>query len=510
MARLLCALVIALASHGTASAAPVEAPAAPAAPFTWERSTPEEQGVDSKVLVTALRRIREENLDVHSLIVIRNDKMILEAYVHPYDVDSLHNVKSVSKSIISALVGIALREKVLDNLDQKVHEFFPEYFSDGGDPRKKEISLRHLLTMTSGLDLDENGPKMQWVFASKDWIKTAFGMKMAADPGKRFLYSTPLTHTMSGILTETSGTSLFDFAKELLYGPLGIEDVRWSQGPKGYYFGGAELFLKPRDMAKFGLLFLHEGVWKGKQVVPAEWVRESTRNQLGPETCCGRYGYWWWMTGEEDYAAMGWGGQRIGIDPARNLVVVSTAADRWAFDKVFRGFDDYKPAGEPLPPDPEAVEELNKLVRELANPAPSPVPELPDAAAKVSGKRWALEANPQAVQYVTYEFPGGDIARVVLERATDSVTLDIGLDGVYRISDSGSLGRMPGGNRVAQRGRWTDADTFEVDAHEMGNPVLTEMRVAFGEEEIEMSGRVPAIGREFSFKGRPAPAEPTR
>lgn len=160
----------------------------------------------------AVRRIRDESLDIRSLVLVRNDHIILELYVHPYDRDTVHNVKSVSKSVISALVGIALREGILENLDQTVVEFFPQYITDGMDERKKQITLRHLLTMTAGLDLDENGPKMARVFASDDWIRTAFEAPMATDPGTRFVYSTPLTHTMSGILTESSGMSLLELA----------------------------------------------------------------------------------------------------------------------------------------------------------------------------------------------------------------------------------------------------------------------------------------------------------
>jgi CubicO group peptidase (beta-lactamase class C family) len=122
--------------------------------------------------------------------------------------------------------------------------------------------------MTAGLDLDENGPKMAKVFASDDWIRAAFEAPMSDDPGARFVYSTPLTHTMSGILTDTSGMSLLELADEHLFGPLGIDKLQWEQGPKGYYFGGAELFLRPIDMAKFGLLYLNDGKWQGEQIVP--------------------------------------------------------------------------------------------------------------------------------------------------------------------------------------------------------------------------------------------------
>ena len=179
------ALLSLLIASGTAcevsAPEPTQASGSSLPVFQLKRSTPEEQGVDSERLIESVRRIRDDDLDVRSLVLLRNDHIILELYVHPYDRDTLHNVKSVSKSVISALVGIALEEEVVESLDQAVGEFYPQYFTEGMDARKKTITLRHLLTMTAGLDLDENGPKMAKVFASNDWIRAAFEAPMAAD-----------------------------------------------------------------------------------------------------------------------------------------------------------------------------------------------------------------------------------------------------------------------------------------------------------------------------------------
>jgi CubicO group peptidase (beta-lactamase class C family) len=155
------------------------------APFDWEQSTPEAQGIDTRGLIRAVSRVRDEAVNLHSLILVRNGHVIFEAYVPPYDKDALHNVKSVTKSIMSALVGIALEEGILDSLDQTVSEYFPEYITDAMDPRKRSITLRHLLTMTSGLDLDENGPIMNGIFDSDDWIEATFARPMSEDPGNK-------------------------------------------------------------------------------------------------------------------------------------------------------------------------------------------------------------------------------------------------------------------------------------------------------------------------------------
>lgn len=152
----------------------------------WETSTPEKQGIDSDILADMLLRMQSERLAVRSVLIIRNDTLVLECYTHPYDRDVVHDVKSVSKSIISALVGVALREGIVASLDQPVCNSFPEYLPENSDPRKRRITLQHLLTMSSGLDLDENGPAMQAILSRDDWIAATFARPMVAPrPSKR-------------------------------------------------------------------------------------------------------------------------------------------------------------------------------------------------------------------------------------------------------------------------------------------------------------------------------------
>jgi CubicO group peptidase (beta-lactamase class C family) len=468
----------------------------------WPRSTPEEQGISSQNLIRALGKIRDDNLDVHSVIIIRNGHVILEAYVHPYGPDDLHNVKSVSKSVISAVVGIALEEGILESLDQPVYDFFPQYFTDDGDPRKKKITLRHLITMTAGFDLDENGPKMRRVFQSDDWIKTTLETELAHDPGTRFLYSTPLTHTMSGILTEASGKSLLELTTEHVFEPIGIAEVRWSQGPKGYYLGGAELFLTPRDMARFGMLFLRGGRWGDGQVVPAAWVEESTANRIADVETSQRYGYWWWPA-DDGYNASGWGGQGIGVHPALDLVAIGTAADPGASNKMFGGLDPPSPDVTKLPPDPEAVAKLEQLVHDLAHPKPRPVAELPKTARKISGKTWVFDENPFGLQ----EF--SPVCKRGLNTCTFSWTsvqgtysTEIGLDGLYRLTDMGTVGQMPDGNRVAVRGGWTGDRTFEMESTWMGNPVVSAWRFVFDDEHVAITAEIRPTGRTQELTAR--------
>lgn len=491
--RALVSVVILLAGTLTPAASP-ELP--------WPRSTPEEQGISSENLIAALSKIRDDDLDVHSVILIKNGHLILEAYVHPYGPDDLHNVKSVSKSVISAVVGIALDNGILESLDQPVHGFFPQYFDDDTDPRKKKITLRHLITMTAGLDLDENGPKMGRVFQSDDWIETTLETDMVADPGTRFLYSTPLTHTMSGILTEASGKSLLDLTTEQLFSPLGIGEVAWSQGPKGYYFGGSELFLRPRDMARFGMLFLQGGKWGDRQIVSAEWVKASTTNQLGDINANQRYGFGWWP-GDDRYAARGWGGQGIGINPLLDLVAVGTAADPMASQRMFGEIDLPSPDAKALPPNPEAVARLQKLVHELQHPEPRPVPELPETARKIAGTTWRFRDNPFGLTEIALTCEEGkSTCTIAWDSTRGAYSTQVGLDGLYRLTEMGETGQMPDGNRVALRGEWTADRIFEMDVTWMGNPVVSRWRLEFAKEELSVTTAVRPTGQTYELTAR--------
>jgi CubicO group peptidase (beta-lactamase class C family) len=491
---------------GVSSVAAEAAPHKAAPGGGWEVCAPEEVGMSSEAFAGMLERIKAEDLEIHSVIIVRNDRLVLEAYVHPYNRGTLHNVKSVSKSVISALVGIALREGVIGNLDETVYSHLPQYISDDMDPRKKDIKLRHLLTMTAGLDLDENGPISNQVFGRLDWLKAAYERPMRDDPGTRFLYSTPLTHTMSAILTESSGMSLHEFADEHLFGPLDFGEVQWTKGPQGYNLGGAELFLRPIDMAKFGYLFLKAGMWKGRQVVPADWVEESTTNKLHGVADGLLYGYWWWLDEDGWCHARGWGGQAIFIHEGLDLVVVFTAADAQAPRQLLGEY--IVPALETRQEreaDHDGVERLARLAYELEHPEPQEVPDMPATAAGISGRKFEMGWNTGGVESMILDFKHDGTAVLSLDTTLGEYDLAVGLDRVYRLSDTGTWGGMPSGNRRASRGWWADEHTFHLSMRELGNPVYYEQDFTFAGDEVQVYVSVEPVGRELGMSGKAEP-----
>jgi len=290
--------------------------------------------VNAELLDQAYARARETP-GIHSLLVQRNGVLIAEEYFGGSPADSLYQVWSVTKSVMSILAGIALDEGYLTSLDQTIDTFLRPIV-DSLPEDKGGITIRNLLTMTSGLEwheLDGGGEYNRWV-TSGDMIQYVIDLPWEHHPGEVFHYHTGATHLLSVILTEATGTPMLDFARQHLFEPLGIDQVEWWTDERGYYTGGMGLNLRPLDMLKIGEMFLRDGTWNGVQVVPAAWVRASTTPQVstgnavpfGPE-----YGYLWWVghgQGRDFYFANGYGGQFILVSPALDLVIVTTSGWR--------------------------------------------------------------------------------------------------------------------------------------------------------------------------------------
>jgi CubicO group peptidase (beta-lactamase class C family) len=299
--------------------------------YPWEISSPEKQGLNSEILSNAFTEAQHAGF-VDCILIIKNGRLIAENYYNGYDMSQAHNVKSVSKSFLSALTGIALREGYLNNLNHKMLGFFPEYEEFKTDDRMDDITIRHLLMMRAGLDDERNN--YSYFYNSPDWIKATIEYPLLYDPGSTFCYNTFQTHLLSAILTKTSGLSTLKLAEQFLFEPLNISVHQWQQDPQGYYFGGNNMYFRPRDMAMLGYLYLNDGNINGKQIVPAEWVEQSLINYTGfvnynwDELKNVNYGYLWWLGEINNYKvfmAIGYGGQFVFCFPGLDMIVVSTA-----------------------------------------------------------------------------------------------------------------------------------------------------------------------------------------
>jgi len=300
-------------------------------PFDWAVSSPEEQGLDSEMLANAAE-IAQNRGFIHSLLVVRNGYLVAENYFNGNDDESFYNVMSVSKSFTSALTGIVLEEGYLESLDQKAADFFQEYHTDINDPRMNDITIGHLLGMRAGFDSDRNLNNA--VFGSSNWIKTTMGLELVFNPGERFGYATCSTHLLLGVLRKATGVNALQFADKYLFKPMKISIRDWTKDPQNYYFGGSDMFFTARDMARFGYLYMQNGHLEGEQIVPQDWISESTFDYIGSKRSSWGaideigYGYLWWTGKINDYNiyfALGHGGQFIINITDLNMIIVTTS-----------------------------------------------------------------------------------------------------------------------------------------------------------------------------------------
>jgi hypothetical protein len=256
---------------------------------------------------------------------------------HPYyhGTDE-HSMQSVSKTVTSILIGIAItRGDFKAPLSTPVLHYFDETRVKNLDPRKRRMTLENLLTMTSGLDWNEDvayddpANPSDLMEATDDWVQFVIDRPMATEPGTVFAYSSGVTELFAHIFKKETGSDIEEYARRHLFGPLGIVNYHWKRTPLGVVDTEGGLFLRTEDLTKLGLLFLQDGRWKGKRIVSSEWIKESVTPRIGAGEGF-QYGYFWWLlpygkSGQMAWVARGFGGQRLIVFPDEQLVVTSTA-----------------------------------------------------------------------------------------------------------------------------------------------------------------------------------------
>ncbi|UCG79871.1 MAG: serine hydrolase [Desulfobacterales bacterium] len=380
--RFLFLCIVAALVAGCAIATPTLAPASTPESTAywptegWRTSTPEEQGMDSETLADMLHTIQERGYDIDSVSVIRNGYMVVDAYVHPFSPGSKHVIHSCTKSIISALVGIAIEKGYIKSVEQPVLDFFPERTAAHLDADKNQMTLEHLLTMSSGLKCRDSylyrWRGLRQMRQSQDWVQFMLDLPMAEKPGTRFEYCNGASFLLSAIIQETTEMSASAFAEKHLFGPLGISDIEWPSNPQGITIGWGELRMRPHNMAKIGYLYLNKGQWNSRQIVPSAWVEASTSKHISATLQDG-YGYQWWVADHGVYMALGYAGQFIFVLPEQNMVVVFTSnleeRDFYVPQRLLNDF--IMPAAEsstPLPENPDGIALLESSIEALANP----------------------------------------------------------------------------------------------------------------------------------------------
>ncbi|MBV8193084.1 MAG: serine hydrolase [Alphaproteobacteria bacterium] len=453
---------------------------------SWPISTPEEQGVDSAALARLIETVGGYKQD--SVMVVRHGRIVADAYFAPYVAGISHDLRSVTKSVVGTLTAIQLQKGALDSVEHPVMDLFSDKRIENVDDRKRAMTVQSLLDMTSGIRWTERfyTPDETIMQMYRSFDRTAFVLDqpMAEAPGAHFNYAGGNPYLLSALVNRKSGQNALEFATRELFEPLGIKSAKWRPiDAQGIVDGEAGLFLSPHDMARFGYLYLRNGTWEGRQIIPSAWVDRVKEGKVSA-TNGFHYGNLWWSLPEKGaYMARGRHSQLILVIPKLDVVAVMTGVLRdTEFYSISGLIDDITRAiksDEPLPADPIAAASLASAIRQAATEKPITVSGSPDLAKKVSGKLYQLPGNPLHVTSFTLNFLDPEPSwAYTTDLSTDRNTGKFGLDGYYRKSTTAPYGT------TAARGRWTSERTFMMDARNLGRGEVATWTFVFDGDRV--------------------------
>ena len=460
----------------------------------WPVSTPEEQGMQSGTLARLVETVGGHKQD--SLLIVRHGKIVLDAYYAPYQPNITHDLRSVTKSIVSTLTAIEIKQGLLDSVDHPVMDLFADKQIPNVDEAKKAITVQHLLDMTSGIAWQEKSytpdETIMRMYQAPDRTAFVLSQPMSDAPGAKFYYNSGNPYVLSALINRKTGQNALDFAKKELFGPLGITSARWGRpDAQGVIDGEAGLSLAPHDMARIGYLYLRNGMWDGKQISPSSWVDQAREGKV-QATFGFRYANLWWSLPEKGaYMARGRHSQLILVLPKLDIVAVMTGILRDdQFYPTIRLIDDIASAvksDQPLPPDTVAQSLLAASVREAATERPSPLGKTPELAQQISGKTYQVSANTLRIKTFALHLVGQD---PFWEITTDSRRAELpeerfsgllGLEGSFRRSPPVNYGIN------ASKGRWLDERTFALERRILGHSETQLWILAFDGNKVEIA-----------------------
>ena len=468
--------------------------------------SPEKAGFSSRKLAEGIESLRKEEVPIHSLILMRGGKLLFEAYFEPYAARTYHKIASVTKSFTTTLIGVAVGQGLL-GLDDPILSFFPDRSVEDPDGRKARITVRHLLTCSSGMKGDPRNDETVLAIARKsaDWVKYALDRPMIYEPGSHFVYSGLDMHLLSAIITRVSGKSAWDYAKEFLFGPLGFGATFWDSDPDGNSRGWGDLCLMPRDMIKLGMLYRDDGVWGETRLLPEGWVAMATKKQVATGATRGEdYGYGFWPARESErypyYQASGMYGQVVRYYPAFDLLVSWTGggveADQ-VMARIGAAIVDLEGGmRKRVKPDLAGEEILSRaLALQGAKSEPRIVP-LPREASSIQGAEYLFDENPLGLEAIRFSFPSEAEAEFDyrLKGDRDYRHARIGLDGLPRTSLSG----LP----LYLSGVWTAPSRLEIAWNEGPGMERLSFGVKFAEREARVAVAVPGASALVEMTGR--------
>ena len=462
-------------------------------------STPEAHGVPAAAIVAFIDAAEARGLELHSLMLLRHGHILAEGWWTPYRAEEPHMLFSLSKSFAATAIGLAVAEGRL-TVDDPVLPFFADEAPAEPGEGLEAMRVRHLLSMATGHHEDTTGALRE--AEDGDWARAFLAQPVDHAPGTYFVYNSGATYMLSAIIQRLTGTTLLDYLRPRLLDPLGITEATWETCPRGVNTGGWGLSITTASIARFGQLYLQEGVWEGRQLLPAGWVAEATTAQSdnsnhpsgNPDWMQG-YGYQFWRCRHDAYRGDGAFGQFCVIMPEQEAVLVTTSGLTTMQAVLDLAWEHLLPAlgADALPADSPADEALARRLAGLALPTPQDAATSPTAA-QLSGRTFAFAANEQGVETIRYDF-AADRATITITDAQGAHTLVAGngawLDGTANYGNS----RWPASpsasspRAAAAAGAWTDERTFELRLRYTNTPFGFALVSRFTAEGVSLDYR---------------------
>ena len=466
------------------------------------RSTPEAEGVSSDAILAFVEAADREANEIHSFMILRHGQVIAEGWWNPYGPDLKHTMYSLSKSFTSTAVGFAVTEKLL-TVNDKVISFFPEKVPDTISTYLAQMTVKDLLTMSAGMDPD---PTYRVRGGNGNWEETFFRTPVLNEPGTKFLYNSLATYMLSAIVQKVTGEKVIDYLTPRFFEPLGITGADWEVNSQGVNTGGWGLRLKTEDIAKAGQFYLQKGNWKGKQLLPAEWIDEATSTKIeqvpnAPQTrkdssdWMQGYCYQFWRCRNNAYRGDGAYGQYMIVLPDQDAVISITSQTDdmqkelnlvWKY--LLPGFAEKK-----LHQNPDALSKLKKRLSSLALPvyyrkSSSPLEE------ELSGKSYLFESNDKQLASLKINF-SDTLASVHIKKAASEYVLNFA-SGKWHFDET----EFPGPNlvpnknidilrpfKVAGSFTWLDDNSIELTLRYIESPHTETITCVFLDKKVGVS-----------------------
>ncbi|WP_031529348.1 serine hydrolase domain-containing protein [Dyadobacter crusticola] len=466
------------------------------------RSSPESQGVSGKGILDFVNAVEAEKLNLHSLMILRQGKVVAEGWWAPYNPELRHTLYSLSKSFTSTAIGLAVAEGKL-KADDKVVSFFPDEKPATISGNLAAMRVKDLLSMSTGHDKDTTASVRE--SKEKSWVKSFLALPVEHAPGTHFVYNSGATYMLSAIIQKLTGQTLLQYLKPRLFDPLVIEGADWEVDPNGINTGGWGLRVKTEDIAKFGQLYLQKGEWNGKQLIPAAWVEEATRSHIqskggsrpqAENDWLQGYGYQFWRCRNGAYRGDGAYGQYCIVMPKQDMVVAITSETgnmQAILDHVWNHIlNAVKDGG--VPSGKEEQAQLQKKLTSLALPQTAGKPTSELAGSKAEEKSFSIAENSLKISKVSFDFDKGwCLFRLKDDRGEHLVvnglgSWKIGLTDLSTMPLKLVLTPVPGETetKVACNGAWVDDSTFEMTWRFIETAHYDTVRCKFEGENVQI------------------------